>query len=180
MTHIVSLHWLTSVSLSFSLCGLTVISSNVFGLAQNSLLTGSTFLLVQLARLMRPMGFWQDSTMKTSHNYPFLYLVVSYDYFGLLKAEPLTLSWHIQRGETIEYSKVIPTQEQKPTVQLSSWFCYLALLIIWVGPVGDAVSWQDTPPPVPGSESTDIFKHCLWHKIRNVFVLGKNCLTYMH
>lgn len=63
VTHIVFLHWLTSVSLSSSLCGLTVISSNVFGLAQNSLLAGSTFLLVQLARLMRPMGFWQENTI---------------------------------------------------------------------------------------------------------------------
>lgn len=59
VTHMVFLHWLTSVSLSSSLCGLTVMSSNVLGLAQNSLLAGSTFLLVQLARLIRPMGFWQ-------------------------------------------------------------------------------------------------------------------------
>lgn len=60
VTHMVFWHWLTSVSLSSSLCGRTVISSNVLGLAQNSLLTGSTLLLVQLARLIRPMGFWQE------------------------------------------------------------------------------------------------------------------------
>lgn len=61
----VFLHWLTSVSLSSSLCGLTVISSNVFGLAQNSLLAGSTVLLVQLARLMRPMGFCRRKNNQT-------------------------------------------------------------------------------------------------------------------
>lgn len=59
VTHMVLWHWLTSVSLSSSLCGRTVMSSSVLGLAQNSLLTGSTRLLVQLARLMRPRGFWE-------------------------------------------------------------------------------------------------------------------------
>lgn len=57
VTHSVSLHWLTRVSLSSSLCGLTVMSSKVLGRAQNSLFAGSTLRLVQLARLMRPIGF---------------------------------------------------------------------------------------------------------------------------
>lgn len=58
----VFLHWLTSVSLSSSLCGRTVMSSKVFGLAQNSLLAGSTVLLVQLVKLMRPTAFWRKKT----------------------------------------------------------------------------------------------------------------------
>lgn len=57
VTHMVFWHWLTRVSLSSSLRGLTVMSSNVLGRAQNSLLAGSTASLVQLDRLMRPMGF---------------------------------------------------------------------------------------------------------------------------
>lgn len=57
VTHSVSLHWLTRVSLSSSLCGLTVMSSKVLGRAQNSLFAGSTLRLVQLVRLIRPIGF---------------------------------------------------------------------------------------------------------------------------
>ena len=58
VTHMVFWHWLTRVSRSSSLWGLTVMSSRVWGLAQNSRLAGSTLRLVQLARLMRPIGFW--------------------------------------------------------------------------------------------------------------------------
>lgn len=57
VTHMVFLHWLTRVSLSSSLCGLTVISSKVLGRAQNSRFAGSTLRLVQLAKLIRPIGF---------------------------------------------------------------------------------------------------------------------------
>ncbi len=57
VTHSVSLHWLTRVSRSPSLCGLTVMSSKVLGRAQNSRFAGSTLRLVQLARLMRLIGF---------------------------------------------------------------------------------------------------------------------------
>lgn len=57
VTHSVSLHWLTRVSLSSSLCGRTVMSSKVLGRAQNSLFAGSTLRLVQLVRLIRPIGF---------------------------------------------------------------------------------------------------------------------------
>lgn len=42
VTQSVSLHWLTRVSRSSSLCGRTVINSIVLRLAQNSLLAGST------------------------------------------------------------------------------------------------------------------------------------------
>lgn len=59
MTHMVLWQWLTSVSRSSSLCGRTVMTSRVLGRAQNSRLTGSTRLLVQLARLTRPRGFWE-------------------------------------------------------------------------------------------------------------------------
>lgn len=59
VTHMVSWQWLTRVWRSSSLCGRTVMTSRVLGRAQNSLLTGSTRLLVQLARLMRPRGFWE-------------------------------------------------------------------------------------------------------------------------
>ena len=38
---------------------------------------------------------------------------------------------------------------------------YLASLVIWVGPVGDAVSWEDTPPAVPRAKTTNVFKHRL-------------------
>jgi hypothetical protein len=41
VTQSVSLHWLTRVSRSSSLCGRTVINSRVLRLAQNSLLAGS-------------------------------------------------------------------------------------------------------------------------------------------
>lgn len=72
VTHMVLVHWLTSVSLSSSLWALTVISSNVLGRAQNSLLTASTFLLEQFVRLMRPMGFWQknDKPSELLHDFP--------------------------------------------------------------------------------------------------------------
>lgn len=59
VTHMVFLHWLTRVSLSSSRCGLTVISSKVLGRAQNSRLAGSTFRLTQLAKLIRPIGFYK-------------------------------------------------------------------------------------------------------------------------
>lgn len=62
VTQSVSLHRLTRVSRSSSLCGLTVISSNVLGRAQNSRFAGSTLRLVQLARLMRPIGFFRFSS----------------------------------------------------------------------------------------------------------------------
>lgn len=60
VTHKVFWHWVTSVSLSSSLWGRTVISSRVLGRAQNSRFTGPTCLLVQLARLTRPIGFWHQ------------------------------------------------------------------------------------------------------------------------
>lgn len=63
VTHMVFLHWLTRVSLSSSLCGLTVISSKVLGRAQNSRLAGSTLRLVQLAKLIRPIGFYTKQVM---------------------------------------------------------------------------------------------------------------------
>lgn len=38
---------------------------------------------------------------------------------------------------------------------------YLSFLVVGVGPVGDAVARQDAPPPVPGTETADVFKHRL-------------------
>lgn len=38
---------------------------------------------------------------------------------------------------------------------------YLSLFIIWVSPVGDAISRQDTPSSVPGSKTAHVFKHGL-------------------
>lgn len=63
VTHNVSLHWLTRVSLSSSLWGRTVISSKVLGRAQNSLLTGSIWRVVQLAKFIRPKGCWKSSSL---------------------------------------------------------------------------------------------------------------------
>lgn len=40
---------------------------------------------------------------------------------------------------------------------------YLSFLVVGVGPVGDAVARQDAPPPVPGTETTDVLKHGLQH-----------------
>lgn len=65
VTHKVFWHWVTSVSLSSSLWGRTVISSRVLGRAQNSRFTGPTCLLVQLAMLMRPMGLWHQEGKNT-------------------------------------------------------------------------------------------------------------------
>lgn len=65
--HMVSWQWLTSVWQSSSLCGLTVMTSRVLGRAQNSRLTGSTRLLVQLARLIRPRGFWEAEEQQNSN-----------------------------------------------------------------------------------------------------------------
>ena len=59
VTHMVLLQWLTRVWWSSSLWGRTVMSSRVLGRAQNSRLAGSTRGLVQLARLMRPIGFFE-------------------------------------------------------------------------------------------------------------------------
>lgn len=66
VTQSVSLHWLTRVSRSSSLCGRTVTNSKVLRLAQNSLLAGSTRRLVQLARFIRPIGFFKDRHSKRS------------------------------------------------------------------------------------------------------------------
>lgn len=68
VTQSVSLHWLTRVSRSSSLCGRTVINSRVLRLAQNSLLAGSIWWLIQLARFILPMGFFKNKLYKVLEN----------------------------------------------------------------------------------------------------------------
>lgn len=141
VTHMVFLHWLTKVSLSSSLCGLTVISSKVLGRAQNSRLAGSTLRLVQLAKLIRPIGFYPKQVM-----YLIIYL------YNLSKR------WH------------------------PAPFSYLAFFIIRISPIGDAISGKDTPPPMPGSKATHIFKHGLWMvidvSVQNLFPCQCNTMNY--